>query len=500
MNFDETQIYEPLDNSDLKSIIPKDDKILYSNIFEISMRGKESDKYRSHGILTDKGVALSIPVSLPFQSSFEAKSIDSYYFPWHAVKKSTAFSTRLLIGDLFFRIEANKDIEAIKPIYVLNKEFVEKSKILIKQSKDELYEKLLPILKSYPKDILPLRNTSEFSMLDEVYHELRNRYIIEAEKVLFEYPPRYKPIPPNLYYGRERIIEEIKNYNIAQGSYEEHWKKLEMSVVFKNYFEKHTFEETINLVPELFEINAQFVSKWYSDAINDISKCYPKREKEFYELERIGAERIIFKSFFKKDEYIITHFKGKINLPNAHLEYLGHIYLTNYQLISPNIPRAKGISYGTAIISGIRTPVVPVGAIIGAGIAAHIKSARKKFARVFKQNPDMFYIKNPYYIEMHEKPKGNTPHNIKFKMSYTYENQYSIMKKYDHVITIKIDQFKKTSSGDFKQKKKEVITKSANFFSQLPNTTCPKCLNVQDKNLQKCEKCGKKMNVTFKFK
>lgn len=499
MHFDETQIYEPLENSDLISIIPKDDKILYSNIFEINMKGKESDKYRSHGILTDKGVALSIPVSLPFQSSFGGKVIDSYYFPWHAVKKSTAFSTRLLIGDLFFRIEANKDIEAIKPIYVLNKEFVEKSKILIKQSKDELYEKLLPILKSYPKDILPFKNTSEFSILDGVYTELRNRYIIEAEKVLFEYPPRYKSIPPNFYDDRERIIEEIKNYNIAQGLYEENWKKLEMSDAIKNYFEKHTFEETINLVLELFEINAKFVSKWYSDAINDLWKRYPKREKEFYELERIGAERILLKPFFKKDEYIITDFKGIVSLPNAHLEYKGHIYLTNYQLIFPNIPKAK-TSYGEAIISGIRIPVVPVGAIIGAGIAAHIKSARKKFARVFKQNPDMFYIKDPYYIEMHERLKGDsTPFNIKFKMSYTYENQYSIMKKYDHVITIKIDRFKKTSSGDFKQKRKEVITKSANFFSQLPNTTCPKCLNVQDKNLKKCEKCGKKMNVTFKF-
>ncbi len=499
MQFDETQIYERLEKSNLKSIIPRDDKILYSIMFEIFMIEKESDKYRSHGILTNKGVALSIPLSLPFQSSFGGKVIESYYFPWHNVKKSTTFPTRLLIADLSIQIEANKDIEAIKPINVLKKEITEKIEILIKQSKDELYEKLLPILKSYPKDILPFKNTSEFSMLDGVYTELRKRYIIEAEKILFEYPPRYKPIPPNFYDGSERIIEEIKNYNIAQGSYEENWKKLEMSDAFKYYFEKHTFEETINLVLELFEINAQFVSKWYSDAINDFRKRYPKREKEFYELERIGAEKILFKPFLNKDEYIITDFKGIVNLPDAHLEYKGHIYLTNYQLIFPNIPRAESISYGTALISGIATPVIPVGSIIGAGVKAHIKSARKKFAKVFKQNPDMFYIKNPYNIEVHEKPKGNTPYNIKFRQNFFYEDAYSHnIIRYKHVITIKIDRFKKTSSDDFKQKRKEVVNKFLDFFSQLPNTTCPKCSNVQDKSLEKCEKCGKKMNITIK--
>lgn len=185
-----------------------------------------------------------------------------------------------------------------------------------------------------------------------------------------------------------------------------------------------------------------------------------KNEKELYELEKYHAEKIDFKLFFKNDEYVITDFKGVVTLPSAHLEYDGHIYLTNYQLIFPYIPRAKVIGD-----YGIDTPVIPVGSIIiGAGVKAHIKSARKKLIRVLKQNPDMFYIKNPYNINLFD----GSP-NITFEMDYNYSNINQKMKKYKLSVYITIRKFRKERSSDFKLRRKEIISKVAEFFSKFPN-------------------------------
>ena len=132
-------------------------------------------------------------------------------------------------------------------------------------------------------------------------------------------------------------------------------------------------------------------------------------------------------------------------------------------MIFPNIPKAK-TSYGTAIISGIATPVIPVGSIIGAGVKAHIKSARKKLIRVLKQNPDMFYIKNPYNINLFD----SSP-NITFEMDYNYSNKNQKMQKYKLSIYITIRKFRKERSSDFKLRRKEIISKVAEFFSKFPN-------------------------------
>ena len=472
MHFDEVKIYEPIENSNLESIIPKEDKIIYSAIFEIFEKYTKKDS--SHVILTDKGFAISSSVFIPIQNGCGVKSSDLYYFPWHVIHRDEDYPYRFAIGNLNFRIEANKDLEVIKPIDVMDKEFREISEILIKQSKDALYEKLLPVLKSYPKVLLPSNNTSRFPMLNEVYKELRSRYLKEVRKGKIKPGSKIRLIPSLIDYNRERIIEEIKNFNLEQGSYEEQIKIEEMVIAFANFFKKHSIEEATDLVLVIFEINPFFASKWYSKLHYKTIKRFPTKEKDFYEFEKMIAEQLFFNLIFKDDEYIIVDFKGTVNLLNAHLEYLGHIYLTNYQLIFPNIPQIKFVSSG----------------IIGLGVKAHIVGARKVFANVLKQNPDLFYIKNPYGIELNEKLTGTTFH-IKFIMPFNYKDELSRkIKKYKHVISIKINRLKNTSLGDYKQKRIDVVSKFADFFSQLPNTVCPNCSNVQDKSLKNCEKCG----------
>jgi len=485
MHSDEIVIYEPLENSNLISIIPSTDKILYSAIFEVFNRLKSYDKWSSHVILTDKGVAISNSVLIPIPNGCGVKSGDLYYFPWHAVHKAIGYSARLAIGDFFLRLEPIKDLEAIKPIEIMDKELMERSEILIKQNKDALYENLLPFFKSWPKPkhFLPSSNTSRFPMLNEVYTKLRSRYLKEVRKGKIKPRSKIWLDPKLINYSGERILEEFKNYNIEPGSYDERMKIEEMIVAFTNFFVKHSIEEAVDLVLEMFEINPLIAGMWFSKVRSRVAfprlvgsmisniEVLKAKEKDFYEFDNIINEKLFFPLAFKDDEYVIVDFKGKVNLPNAHLEYPGHVYLTNYQLIVPNIPLIKGmspptISYTTGIItSGIRL----IGGVIKAGVKAHIEGARKVLANVIKQNPDMFYIKNPYNIQLHEKLKGTT-YNIKFAMDFNYRHELSQKsKKYKLVITIKINKLKHASSRDYKQKRIDVVSKFADFLSCLPN-------------------------------
>jgi len=501
MNIDEAKIYEPLENSNLVSIIPEDERILYSGIFEIFEITKK--KGRSHIILTDKGVAISSSENIPVQIGCGVRSGDLYYFPWIVARRDERYTTRLAVGNFNFRIE---NLEGKRQIDARDREFREIFDFLIKQSKDELYEKLVPVLQTWPKNLYPQYNTLRFPMPIEVYNELKFRYLKDVSSGKIKPGSKIKPIPKNTYYNRERIIEEFKNYNFEPGSYTGREKTEEMVTVFANFFGNHSIEDASNLVLELFEINPFFAGKWYPKMRAKTVGLFPKKEKEFYEFERTINELLFFDLIFKDDEYVIVDFKGQVNLPNAYLEYPGHIYLTNYQLLSPKIPKTK-LSMVISNRSQIFSPLIPgrigIAGIAGlavAGIAgiqkAVILKARKKFDRVFTQNPDMFHIKHPYDIELHD--KDYDPYNIRFTMNYNYYDEDSQEPKiYKHTIAIKIKKFDNTSLEEYKQKRKEVVSKFADYFSSLPNTACPKCLNIQDKSLKKCEKCGEKINIQF---
>lgn len=450
----------------------------------IVKKEKSPKTWRFPVILTEKGIAFTIPEIIPIQNYCGINVDNLYYVPWHAVYKPKKFASRLAIGNYHFFIKKDKKLESIKPFKIRVKELKERSSILMEKSKDKIYEGLVPILKSYPKRKIPSSNPSNISMIGMVYTELKSKYLQQCTREIREGIFRDReiipPVPRDAYYGRERIIEEVRSYEFEQGTYDEVMKVEELKIVFANFFGKHSLEETVDLIMELIETNANFFIKWYKTALLMIKNKFPTREKEIFELEKFVSLNTAFKLIFYSDEYIVADFKGIFELPKSHFEFPGHIYITNYRCIFPNIPKTKTF-YSGGLLTGA----------IAAGRKSHIIKAREEFFKILAQNPDMFFIQNPYNIRFNYG-------RINFTMNYNYEDKMSsISKIYKLDISIKIDGYKKEKQSSFTQRTKEIFSKVQDLFSLIPNTVCPKCNNVQDKSLEKCAKCGKSLKINF---
>lgn len=96
--------------------------------------------------------------------------------------------------------------------------------------KEGLYNRLAPILKSYPYGKMPKRNPSEISIPHDMYLKLKHRAFVERRKEvkqgLLKYPEEIKLVEKDINYTKERIIEEFKNANLEPGMYRYVKKKM----------------------------------------------------------------------------------------------------------------------------------------------------------------------------------------------------------------------------------------------------------------------------------
>jgi hypothetical protein len=411
-----------------------------------------------------------------------------YYVPWYVVSFYDGWLQFGKIVKLKFLLIKNKGIESQKQYVSRKRELDKRIKLLIEKSKEEVYSRLAPILKSYPYGKMPKRNPSGICIPRDMYPKLKRRAFVERSKEVkrgeLKYPEEIKLVDKNINYNKERIIDEFKNAKLEQGIYRDVKKKDEMLMAFKNFFTQHSLSESTNLLIELFVVNPTFFYRWY----DGVKKSFPKgeNEKDFFEMEKVFYENTECKLYFKNDEHIITHYKGTINLPKPHIEFKGHIYITNYRLILPGFTSAKNINLSYLPILGFSFTASLIGGAIAKGLQQRIINARKKLISVLQQNPEGFpLIKTPYNIKLSDLA-------LEFTQNYDYIDKATSKEKiYKLVVKLVVEKYKKESSKDFKQRKGLVFSKIRDFFLFIPETVCPKCGNVQDKKILTCEKCGK---------
>lgn len=88
------EVYFPIENSNLKSIIPPDEEILYSTLSHITRVHKTSKStWRAHVLLTPRGVAFTEPnmprfgLNRKYNPSLKASDILMHYLPWYQIEK-----------------------------------------------------------------------------------------------------------------------------------------------------------------------------------------------------------------------------------------------------------------------------------------------------------------------------------------------------------------------------------------------------------------------------
>ena len=376
-----------------------------------------------------------------------------YYVPWFVVRTSAGDLMLAedfgLAGHLFsyiFTLFKDKELERIKPYKQRKIELIQRSKILREKSRDKIYNQIVPILKSYPKMKIPSSDPSSIGMPQYVYKVLKGRFLMEIAKEIKQGIFHYREpitISRDLTYPKERIIDEVKNYNIIAGMYDAIKKFEELEIAFTNFFLQHSLEEATDLLVELLKINLFVSLKCFQEAKKYILKRRPEKEKDLFELEKNGYEKAIYAPLFEEGEHIIAHFKGRVILPKAHLEFPGHVMVTDYRVLGPNIPGAKTITVPvTGLVSGL------IVSAIASVVNQHIIDARKKFMRVLSQNEDMFFIQNPYDIKI--SPAGQ----LSFAMNYEYTDERTSEKKiYKLIIRLGTDKYNNESRKEYDQRK-----------------------------------------------
>ncbi|MFX1304918.1 MAG: hypothetical protein ACFE9X_16305 [Promethearchaeota archaeon] len=491
----EPEIYEPLESSELVSIIPSEDKVFYSAKFNIKykkLRSKISNIVISHVILTNNGMAFTWPFYFHTNEFCGINNDICYYVPWYTVRVggldrlmlAKDFSTTVYEFSYTFTLLEDKELEIIQPYKQRKKELIEKSKILREKSRDNIYNLIAPILKSYPKSKIPSFNPSNICVPPYLYTILRKRVLKEIVKEVKQGIFQYREpitISQDLTYRKERIHEEVKNYNLITGTYDDVMKMEELATAFSNFFPHHSLEEATALLVELFELKPIIVLEWFQKAREYILKKYPEKEKNLFNLEKEFYERTIYATLFEEGEYIVAHFKGMVNLPKAHLEFPGHVMVTNYRVLGPGIPKVSA-PWSWMPITGWGTW------LLAKGIMDHIVNARKLFLRVFNQNPDMFSYNKPYNI------RKTDLGNVGFTMNYNnIDAKPSEKKIYNLIINLIIAKYNKESKEEFKLRKEKIVTDILDLLSRIAGIECPKCKHVQDKKYNFCQMCGKEL-------
>jgi len=78
-----TDFIVPIDYTELKSVIPPDDTILYSDIMKLTAKGTNNTIYKTHVLLTDGGVAYTI---IDSKRTTRRGKIDVFnYYPWYEI-------------------------------------------------------------------------------------------------------------------------------------------------------------------------------------------------------------------------------------------------------------------------------------------------------------------------------------------------------------------------------------------------------------------------------
>ena len=449
-------------------------------------------------------MAFSYTSNFPIQGFCGISYGINHYVPWHAFQDSSDLKgLKLGIHNIYgtkylylyrFNLNYDDDLEVKKPYEQRRIDLQERSRTLIKNSKNKIYDQLAPILKSYPRGKIPSFNPSSTRITKDLFNDLRIRVSNEITRELKEGVFKYRKKiihPKNLNYTKKQITEEVKNFNFEEGMYEEIMKFEEMVSVFITFFLQHTLYDVTELMVEVHQINPFFALKWFNKAKVKILKKYSKKEQDIFELEKIFYELTDGVLIFEKDEHIIDHFKGTIHFPKAFFEFPGHVYITNYRIIVPNIPKVMFIGGGNGGgywggnqgISGAVTRVIA--GLIESGVKKHIMKARNEFLQVLSQNPKMFFFNKPYNII---KPQIG---NLKFIMNYDFnDKRTSQTKVYKLGFGVEVKKYKKEANTEFIRRKDEIFSKIREIFAKISETICPKCYNMQDKSLDKCENCG----------
>ena len=398
-------------------------------------------------------MAFTWSLNFPIHEFYGINNGICYYVPWYVVRISGADSLMLRkdFAEYFFSyvftLLKDTELKRIKPYKQQKTELKERNKILIGKSKDNIHNQTAPILKSYPRWEMPRSNPSSICMPQYVYYDLKLRVVKERIKEKKQGIKFREPItiPRDLTYPKERIREEVNNYNFIEGTYDSVMKIEELAIAFTNFFLQHSLEEATDLLVGLLKTSLILTQKWFQKAKKYILKRRPGKEKDLFELEKNGYEKTVYALLFKEDEHIIAHFKGRVILPKAHVEFPGHVMVTNYRVLGPNLPGDKTIEIPvTGVVSGL------IVSAIASVVAKHIIKARKQFLKVFSQNLDMFVIQNPYDIEI------NSRRPLSFAMNYEYMDEKTSEKKiYEHVIRFGFEKYNNESHKDYEQRKKK---------------------------------------------
>ena len=112
-----TDIYVPIDYSNLKSVIPPGEDIIYSTLCKAKkgsagLAGYTTTKWLSHVLMTTKGIAFTVP--------HRKKPTKAFYTDWYSMKK---FGKKGFVYKLktYYRIVREPNFES-------NNEFRERSK------------------------------------------------------------------------------------------------------------------------------------------------------------------------------------------------------------------------------------------------------------------------------------------------------------------------------------------------------------------------------------
>jgi len=476
----EIELYEPLDNLEFNKIIPEGVMIFYSAKLSVLYHYKNKKRrWISHVILTDEGVIFSgvewLDMFFPIESLCGIKNGIYYYAPWHMVsiiagEYDFMFQAPKMISKYKLGVINDEALNKIKPYNQRKKELRERSKILIRKSKDSIYNRLQLIFKTFPKGQIPKVNSSGICMNDELYKTYRGKIINEIREEVKQGKLQYReiinPVPIDTYYDKERIFDILKSFEYLVGTYDGIKKIEEIMIAFTNFFNQNTIQDSLDVLVGIFEINSDFFANWIQEVKLNIIKVSPENEEDFFDLESLFFEKTLFKQIFKADEHIITHFKGTVKLPKTHLSYPGHIWVTNYRLFSPSLPNINLKFVTTALLLRAAIPFSRLlGGVIIAAMTSHIEKAMKQFNRILAKNPEIFFFNSPYNI------KENRAGDLEFTMDIKYEVEpwkiSSGNNVYKLVVLLMIEKYQGESKIDLKQRKDEICNKIRDHFSAI---------------------------------
>jgi len=128
-----TDIYVPIDYSNLKAVIPPGEDIIYSTLCKAKksstgMAGVTTTKWISHVLMTPKGIA--------FMEPRRKKSMKLKYFDWYKIRRISKTIIPITLK-IFLKLEREPNFESKGDYNKRVNEFREKFKVIIEKRKKE---------------------------------------------------------------------------------------------------------------------------------------------------------------------------------------------------------------------------------------------------------------------------------------------------------------------------------------------------------------------------